>query len=85
MSVSSVLILIVMIIIIIIIIIIIWEKETSNTRKLRKNSELKVRIELTTLQYSSDSLTTELIMEKLIHRILKSSRSCVRSTANFGT
>ena len=72
-------------IIIIIIIIVIWEKETSNTRKLRKNSELKVRIELTTLQYSSDSLTTELIMEKLIHRILKSIRSCVRSTTNFGT
>ena len=83
-SVSSVLILIIMIIIIIIIIVI-WEKETSNTRKLRKNSELKVRIELTTLQYSSDSLTTELIMEKLIHRILKSIRSCVRSTTNFGT
>ena len=84
MNVSSVLILII-IIIIIIIITIIWEKETSNIRKLRKHSELKVRIELTTLQYGSDCLTTELIMEKLIHRILKSIWSYVRSTSNFGT
>ena len=28
----------------------IWKKEISNTRKLRKNSELRVRIELTTLR-----------------------------------
>ena len=29
---------------------IIWKKEISNTRKLRKSSELQVRIKLTTLQ-----------------------------------
>ena len=29
---------------------IIWKKEISNTRKLRKNSELRVRIKLTTLR-----------------------------------
>ena len=42
---------------------IIWKNKNSYTRKIRKNSELSVRIELTTDPSSSslDALTTELL------------------------
>ena len=42
--------------------IVIWKKEISNNSKLSKNSELEVRIELTTLRVLVlDALTTELL------------------------
>ena len=48
----------------------IWKKENSDTRKLRKNSELWVRIELTTLRYTSREELP--FLSKMVYKLVRS-------------